>query len=722
MGIYLLFYVDKPDSADGKAILATASTFVQHGRFDMNVIGAGDWLLPPPARLGTFGIDGALYTKKGLTPSLALLPLVAAGQVFPWLSIRATAMLFNSIVTAATAVALYTLLRWSGYRPRTGLVVGLLFGLATLALPYVKTLFAEPLVGLILIGAIMVAYRFRQLSKSPSLILCGALLALAVGVNVLYALFIPVIAAYLFLPPKWTRRTLINLIVFAVPLLVGAVILTLYSWARFGSPLNSGYHFGDGEGFNQPFLTGLYGLFLSPYRGFFWYSPILLLAIPGWLMFRRGMPRLAWAALGLIAVQACGFASWWSWHGGIVWGPRFLVPALPLAALFLAPLVEAAWTRRHLWLILGGFAALSFGVQLLGGLYSYFPYTGYLFAHYEVDSVFSLAGKLADEVVFNPGLSPILGNLALARVGWPMEPVWLAHGIDVVHLLASLLLIGAGLIVLFRRGIAPRRLWFAVTIAMLISLNVIVARRQNTPERQQVRALEDALQPSATVLAATTLFDDALIDVRNGSRVITMNAPTTPDDPRAAQVWHYALMQDRRLWFVTWFGVADSHNWQELELFQTANFVLERSAGRHRALLFDLGASAEPDRKIEWHFGSSMRLAAYGVRRVDDGLYVTVQWQADQTPAENDSWFIHLIDENGTILAQQDRQPLGGYAPTSSWMPGALITDRLFLPLTRGASVSALRIGFVDPTGVRLPVFDAAGKTLADGFVLLAIP
>jgi len=105
------------------------------------VIGAAEDLLPPPARMGQFGADGLLYAKKGPTPSLALLPLVAWAHLVPWLPIQATAMLFNPLVTAALAVTLYTLARRIGFRPHTALIAALILGLATFTISYVKTLF-----------------------------------------------------------------------------------------------------------------------------------------------------------------------------------------------------------------------------------------------------------------------------------------------------------------------------------------------------------------------------------------------------------------------------------------------------------------------------------------------------------------------------------------------------------------------------------------------------
>ena len=96
MGCYLLVYVNQPGSADGQALLAVSDTLARHGRFDINVIGYTEWLLTESGRMGSFGVDGALYAKKSPIPSLALLPQSLLARGLPRLPVRATAMLFNS--------------------------------------------------------------------------------------------------------------------------------------------------------------------------------------------------------------------------------------------------------------------------------------------------------------------------------------------------------------------------------------------------------------------------------------------------------------------------------------------------------------------------------------------------------------------------------------------------------------------------------------------------
>ena len=62
-------------------------------------------------------------------------------------------------------------------------------------------------------------------------------------------------------------------------------------------------------------------------------------------------------------------------------------------------------------------------------------------------------------------------------------------------------------------------------------------------------------------------------------------------------------------------------------------------------------------------------------------LDLTLHWRAASTPGADYTVFVHLVDEEGRIAAQWDGQPLGGFAPTSSWRPGRAFADPVLLPL-----------------------------------------
>lgn len=708
LGAYLLILPPAPESADGNALAAVAVSWVRSGSPNMNAVVYADYYMPTMmARMGSVGVDGAVYAKKGVTPSIFLMPLVVLSDALPWLPTRTTLMLFNPLVTAVTALLLLRFVVALDFRPRTGLVVGLAYGLATIAFAYAKTLFGEPLAGWLLLVAVAALYRGRM-PRDP--LIAGAALGLLVGINTVYTVFVPVFGLLLLL--RW--RDFRSVIYMGIPLAVAVLLLGLYNAARFGDPLNGGYRLADGEGFTVPFGVGMYGLFASPYRGIFWYSPLLLLALPGWWMLHKAQRWLAGVIVVLVLLQGAAFASWWSWHGGVVWGPRFLLPVVPLLALALAPLVEAMWTRRHLMLVVGVFAALSGFIACLGAFYSYFPYIErYLNTRYVINDWRLLSGY-RDEVLLDPTLSPIIGHLAMLVGGVTPEPGWINVG-DWAYLL-----IPAGLVTF---GVAQLLVTMTRRVRLVLAAAVTVIALQAAVARQADQAAGNALaslQPFGTIVAETDVLGSALLDARQHVPAITITAPSTPDDPEMRALWDYARRQRDKLWLLTWFPPGDVQNWQERDLWQSAAFVTERSILDHRALLFALGADP-PEQTGGWMFGD-MRLDSYGVAVQPDGVQVLLRWTAGAR-LDHLTWFVHLIDASGAIVAQQDRQPQGGYAPTETWVAGQVVTDRLLLLANApDPQTWRLRVGWVEPqTGTLLPATDSAGKPLPEAFVMLPL-
>jgi hypothetical protein len=115
-----------------------------------------------------------------------------------------------------------------------------------------------------------------------------------------------------------------------------------------------------------PLWTGLRGLLFSPGKSLFLYSPWLLLAVPGSVLLWRRHGRWAFVFTVFPAVVVVLYGMKLVWHGG-GWGPRYLVPIVPLLAVAAAPVVErllgGGRTGRA---ALAGLAAVSVAVQLLG--------------------------------------------------------------------------------------------------------------------------------------------------------------------------------------------------------------------------------------------------------------------------------------------------------------------------------------------------------------------
>jgi hypothetical protein len=113
--------------------------------------------------------------------------------------------------------------------------------------------------------------------------------------------------------------------------------------------------------------SGLLGLLVSPSRGLFVYSPVLLFALMGVVRARAHSQRdlLAWLGAGLGA-SILGLSAYSLWWGGHSFGPRLLTDFLPAWAVFLALAwgwIESSRRRVAAFVCL---AAVSVAVQAIG--------------------------------------------------------------------------------------------------------------------------------------------------------------------------------------------------------------------------------------------------------------------------------------------------------------------------------------------------------------------
>ena len=89
-------------------------------------------------------------------------------------------------------------------------------------------------------------------------------------------------------------------------------------------------------------------------------------------------------------------------------------------------------------------------------------------------------------------------------------------------------------------------------------------------------------------------------------------------------------------------------------------------------------------------------LAADATARPDLGVAeVTLYWLALRETAQNYKAFVHVLGPDGSVIAQHDGDPVGGYTPTTRWRPGEIIADRHVFPLPEGlpAGEYGLRAG-----------------------------
>jgi len=96
-----------------------------------------------------------------------------------------------------------------------------------------------------------------------------------------------------------------------------------------------------------------------------------------------------------------------------------------------------------------------------------------------------------------------------------------------------------------------------------------------------------------------------------------------------------------------------------------------------------------------------------------DGLDLLLFWQAEGQPTARYKVFLHLIDDHGEVLGQDDGEPCRWQCPTSMWRPAQTIVDKRTIPIPPDLAPGDYSIVagmYVETTGQRLQAVDREGR------------
>jgi hypothetical protein len=319
--------------------------------------------------------NGKAYSKYGIGLPLLWLPYVLAGNLLTArtglpneLVTRFLLSFYNVAFGAGACVLMFYLARFFKASAKSAVAVALSLGLGTMAWRYSVWTLSEATQMFLLLCAVYGVLK----GDRRSLLAGSTCFGFLVLIKVFSLIYVPVFAAYLIVRYRSSsRKALGRLADFLAPVLVAGALIAALNYVRFGNPLESGYGGEALQFYPRTLPRHLVLLLFPPERGLFAYNPILVLSVLGFPWLIKVARREAVFVLSLIGVNLCSCAMWHDWDGGWAWGPRFLVPVIPL---YLLPLV--GYTRylgRARWCIIP-IALISLAIQVVGVLENNFEY------------------------------------------------------------------------------------------------------------------------------------------------------------------------------------------------------------------------------------------------------------------------------------------------------------------------------------------------------------
>jgi hypothetical protein len=349
------------------------------------------------------GVDGEYYSVFGIGQSILSIPLYLAGRWVdslhsPFLQtfLAGTKVndftgtipiffvsLLNQLLTPFVCLLVLLFCLRLGFSFKVSLATTLIFGFSTLAWALADEYFQHPLESLLLLFSVYILFAHRDRIRPIHAFLSGVALALGLLARIDLLWLIPAVGGYALYTASGEAaqgvcgsttpmalqcairrlgRGWRHLLSFGLPVVLAFSFLLWFNQLRFGdwlafnpSASRAGYSL-----FNLP--VGLYGNLFSVGRSIFLYSPPVVLAFFTFSEFRRHHPAEAALFIAIACIYLLTYSAYGGWDGGLAWGPRFLLPAIPFLVI---PLGYFPMNRLKVSLAVL-FALAGAGIQFLG--------------------------------------------------------------------------------------------------------------------------------------------------------------------------------------------------------------------------------------------------------------------------------------------------------------------------------------------------------------------
>ncbi len=229
---------------------------------------------------------------------------------------------------------------------------------------------------------------------------------------------------------------------------------------------------------------------------------------------------------------------------------------------------------------------------------------------------------------------------------------------------------------------------------------------------QYISALEK--NGDAVLLNAPNQWEIFTYYYKGDSPVYPLPRSRPLDEDQTADELTEIAAEHGRVFAVLWaVDESDPGRFVEGWLAERTYKALDTWYGDVRLAIYAAPATPPKDiqNPLDVKLGDEIALLGYNLlsREVEAGdiLPLTLFWQALAQPQERYKVFVHLLDEAGHIVGQQDSEPGDGLNITASWQPGETVADNYGVLIRPGTPPGEHRVvvGMYSPiSGQRLAI------------------
>ncbi len=298
------------------------------------------------------------------------------------------------IPAAATLLLIYRILIFNGISSEISTFTTLIIGFGTIFL-YYSTVFMANTLAMFLGFLSFYILEVKDASSGRNIALSGLLAGVAAIVEYYMLIIIFLLATYLLTKEiddlgKWgsliDQRNFKSPLIYLSGGLAGFTPFFVYNYLTVGNPLTPVKIYGEWlpkfsaeiANSNLGYVAPIRGFLISPStpemivrvlfgigRGFFIFSPILILAIPGLYYLYRENKKKAGLILSIFTAFVLFNATYVTWYGGAVFGSRYLLAVIPFLSLPLGYALDSLWNKKHFKKFLVVLAFTSIFVSIL---------------------------------------------------------------------------------------------------------------------------------------------------------------------------------------------------------------------------------------------------------------------------------------------------------------------------------------------------------------------